>query len=83
MAAAVSSFNKGSKALSLVMEEMNMESNEVINAHLAVESIQQFRGSESSKLKHTKKQVEKHLKHSAQLRCEGPTHGPGIDWAEF
>ena len=88
VAAAVGSFNKGAKALTLVMEELDIESNEVLNAHLAAIDAKRIhtaaqRGSNTAKLERTQKQAEKRLERAAQLCHEGPTYGPGLDQPEL
>ena len=65
-----------------------MESNKVLNAHLAAADAKRIhtavqRSSNTAKLEHTKKQSEKRLKHAAQLHHEGPTYEPGLDQPEL
>ena len=88
VAGAVSSFNAGARSLTRVMEELNIEPNEVLNAHLEhldTRRVQQARDNNryGVKLARIERQNEQRRERAAQIREEEPMYGPGIDMEQW
>ena len=88
VAAAVGSFNAGARSLARVMDELDIESNEVLSAHLDDVDAKRIKqalayGREHKKIARVAKQTDKRLERAAQLREEGPLYGPGIDMEQW